>query len=330
MSEQIGWGILATGGIAKAFTRDLAVAGLTAVAVGSRSQESADAFGQEFGVPHRHPSYEALVQDPDVDIVYIATPHPGHAEAALLALEAGKHVLIEKPFTVNADEARKVTSLAAEKNLLVLEAMWPRFLPHMIRLHEILDDGTLGDVRTVIADHNQDLPKDPKHRINNPDLGGGALLDLGIYPVSFAVDMLGAPTRVSAMASFTATGVDRQTAILLEHEGGRQSLLHTALDTKGPNTASVIGTLGRVDIDSVWYSPTSFTVYDNTGGMVERYESSIEGRGMQYEALEAERLIRAGEIASPRLSPAESVAIMDVLDDIRSQIGLRYPGEAPA
>jgi len=330
MADTIGWGILATSGIAGAFTKDLAVAGLRAAAVGSRSQESADEFGERYGIPNRHGSYEALVADPDVDIVYISPPHSAHADAALLALEAGKHVLVEKPFTLNADEARRVTALGAERGLLVLEAMWTRFLPHMLRLHEILDAGTLGDVRTVIADHNQDTPKDPQHRMNNPELGGGALLDLGVYPVSFAVDILGGPTSVSALAAFTDTGVDRQTAILLEHADGRQSVLHAALDTRGPNRAAVIGTLGRVEIDAVWYAPTSFTVYDHTGEVIERYESDIQGRGMQFQALEAERLIREGETASPRLSPAESVLVMDVLDEVRRRIGLVYPGETPA
>jgi predicted dehydrogenase len=330
MTDEIGWGILATGGIANGFTKDLAVAGLRAVAVGSRSQERADAFGERHSIPHRHGSYESLVADPDVDIVYVATPHSGHAEAALLALEAGKHVLVEKPFTVNAHEARSVTRLAAERQLLVLEAMWTRWLPHMLRLHEILDAGTIGDVRTVLAEHHQDTDKNPEGRMLNPELGGGALLDLGIYPVSFAVDVLGAPHSVLATASFTDTGVDRQTAIVLEHEGGRQSVLHTALDTRGANRAVVLGTLGRIELDPVWYMPTSFTVYDSAGEVVERYESRIEGRGMQFQALEAERLIRAGETASPRLSPAETVRIMEVLDDVRRQIGLSYPGEASA
>lgn len=330
MTESIGWGILATGGIAAAFTENLAVAGLRAAAVGSRSPESAAAFGATFGVPNRHGSYADLVADPDVDIVYIATPHPGHAAAALLALEAGKHVLVEKPFTLNAAEARAVTALAAERRLLSLEAMWTRFLPHMRRIHEILDAGTLGEVRTVLADHNQDLPKDPGHRLNDPQLGGGALLDLGVYPVSFAVDILGGPTTVSAVAAFTPTGVDRQTAIVLEHEGGRQSVLHTALDTRGPNRAVVLGTLGRIEIDPVWYTPTGFTVYDNVGEVIERYESAVEGRGMQYQALEAERLITAGETASPLLSPQESVLVMDVLDTVRERIGLRYPSETAA
>lgn len=321
------WGILATGGIASAFAEDLKVAGLDLAAVGSRSVESAERFASKHGVARAHGSYEALVADPEVDIIYIATPHPAHAENAVLALEAGKHVLVEKPFALNAVEARRITELAAARGLFVLEAMWTRFLPHMVRAREIIAAGALGEVRTLIADHNQNLSKDPLNRINNPELGGGALLDLGVYPVSLAVDLLGAPTRVLATASMTETGVDRQTAILLEHDGGRQSVLHTALDTRGPNTAVIIGTLGRIEIDSVWHSPTSFTVYDNTDQVVDRYESTVDGRGRQFQALEAERCVAAGETGSRYLPPAESVLIIDVLDEVRKQIGLVYPGE---
>jgi predicted dehydrogenase len=323
----VRWGILATGGIAAAFTKDLAVAGHTATAVGSRNLESAQEFARKYGIPQAYGSYEELVADSDVDVVYIATPHSSHAENALLALEAGKHVLVEKPFTLNAAEAREVVELAARKGLFVMEAMWTRFLPHMVRVREIIAAGTLGDVRTVIADHMQDLPKDPEHRINNPALGGGALLDLGIYPVSLAFDILGSPTSVRAAATKTQTGVDRQTAIVFEHEGGRQSVLHTALDTRGPNTATIVGTLGRIEIDSAWLSPTSFTVYDNTDKVIDRYESPEEAHGMHHEATETARAIEAGETFSPLLSPAESVAIMTSLDQVRAQIGLVYPGE---
>jgi len=321
------WGILATGGIASSFVKDLAVAGLDVVAVGSRTPESARRFAEKHEVPRAHGSYADLVADPGVDIIYVATPHPGHVDNAILALEAGKHVLVEKPFTINANEARRVTELASAKGLFVLEAMWTRFLPHMKRIHEIIDAGTIGDVRTVIADHNQKLSTDPENRINNPDLGGGALLDLGIYPVSFAVDILGAPTQVLATASRTETGVDRQTAIILEHDDGRQSVLHTALDTRGPNRAAIVGTLGRIEIDAVWYSATSFTVFDATGEVVERYESSVEGNGRQFQAIEAERLIAEGETESALLPPSESVVIMEVLDRVREKIGLVYPGE---
>ena len=262
MSGNIRWGILGTGGIAHAQTKDLIGNGFTVTAVGSRAQESADAFAAEFEIPTAHGSYEGLVADPEVDAVYVSTPHPFHASAALLALRAGKHVLVEKPFTLNAAEAREVVSVASANRLVILEAMWTRYLPHMLRIREIIAAGTLGKVRTLIADHDQLLSKEPEHRINNPELGGGALLDLGIYPVSFAFDVFGAPSSVNATASFTTTGVDRQIAIVFGYADGQQAVLHAALDTLGPNRAAIIGTEGRIEIDSVWYSPTTFTVSD--------------------------------------------------------------------
>jgi predicted dehydrogenase len=327
MTGQIRWGILGTGFIADSFVSDIIADGMTVTAVGSRSQESADAFAARHKIPAAHASYDDLVADPDVDIVYVATPHPMHAENATLALNAGKHALVEKAFTLNASEAQSLVDLAAEKNLVVLEAMWTRWLPHMVRLREILAAGTIGDVRTVIADHNQKLPSDPKHRINAPELGGGALLDLGIYPVSFAWDMLGEPATIAAISSPTATGVDRQTAILFGYPDGQQAVLHTALDTAGPNAASVIGTRGWVALKGTFYAPTSFTVFDSDGAVLEEYDGAVAERGMQYQAREAERLISAGLTAGDILPPAESVAIMRTLDEIRRQIGLRYPGE---
>jgi predicted dehydrogenase len=197
MSSTFRWGILGTGWIAEMFVTDLKATGIAVTAVGSRSQESADEFGSRFDIPSRHPSYEALVADPEVDAIYVATPHPMHAENALLAIAAGKHVLVEKPFTLNARQAAEVAEAARRAGVVVLEAMWTRFLPSMVRIREIIAAGTIGEVRTLIADHDQLLPSDPAHRINNPELGGGALLDLGVYPVSFAVDLFGAPTRVT-------------------------------------------------------------------------------------------------------------------------------------
>ncbi|MCU1425643.1 MAG: gfo/Idh/MocA family oxidoreductase, partial [Microbacteriaceae bacterium] len=293
----------------------------------SRSQESADAFAARHDIPTAHPSYEALAADPDVDVIYVATPHPMHAENATLVLRAGKHVLVEKPFALNAAQAKSVTDLAAEQNLVVLEAMWTRWLPHMVRLREIIAAGTIGQVRTVIADHNQKLPTDPLHRINNPDLGGGALLDLGIYPVSFAWDILGEPSTVTAISSPTATGVDRQTAILLGYPDGQQAVLHTALDTAGPNTGSVIGTDGWIALDKTFYTPTSFTVFDSAGTVVETFDEKVAERGMQFQAWEAERLIADGAGEGDVLPPSETVAILATLDEVRRQIGLRYPGE---
>jgi predicted dehydrogenase len=228
---------------------------------------------------------------------------------------------------MNAAEARDIVELAAEKNLVVLEAMWTRWLPHMIRVREIIAAGTLGDVRTIIADHNQDLPDDPNHRILNPDLGGGALLDLGIYPVAFAWDLFGKPASVTAIATMTPTKVDQQTAILLGYDGGQLAVLHTALDTLGPNTAAVIGTQGRIEIDSIWYAATSFTVYDGEGAVVERYDAPVLSRGMQFEAMALEQIVADGRLEGDELPPEETVGIMETLDEIRRQVGLRYPSD---
>ena len=327
MTERLRWGILGTGGIARLFTSDLLTTGFTVAAVGSRTQGAADAFAADHGIPRAHGSYEALVADPDVDAVYVSTPHPFHAAGALLALEHGKHVLVEKPFTLNAAEARAVVDLAREHRLVVLEAMWTRWLPHMVRVRELLASGALGEVRAVLADHDQKLPVDPAHRLQDPALGGGALLDLGIYPVSFAWDVLGAPSVVHAISSPTPTGVDRQTAILFGYPGGEQAVLHTQLDARGPSAAAIIGTEARIQIDPVWYMPTSFSLIDPSDTVIERFEQEVPGRGMQFQAAELERLVAAGELAGEILPPEESVAIMGTLDEIRRQIGLRYPGE---
>ena len=328
MTDALRWGILATGGIAHQFAGDLVKNGFTVQAVGSRSQAFADAFAAEFGIPSAHPSYEALVADPDVDIIYVSTPHPFHAANAALALNAGKHVLVEKPITVNAAEARALAALAESKNLLLLEAMWTRFLPHMARIRELIAADALGEVRSLIADHTQDLPDDPGHRINALALGGGALLDLGIYPISFASALFGPPETILASATFKGTGVDAQVATIFRYAGGQIASLLSASDTKGPNTASILGTAGRIDIDEVWYSPTSFRLYNSANEVVEAYETpAFVGRGMQFQAAEAERLVAAGLTTSPLLTITESVQIMETLDAIRAQIGLVYPGE---
>ncbi len=321
------WGILATGGIAGAFASDLRTAGLDLVAVGSRSQESADAFAARFDIAHAHASYEALVADPDVDIIYVSTPHPMHHENARLALEAGKHVLVEKAFTVDRAQAEDLQRLAAERGLLAMEAMWTRYLPHMVRIREIIAAGTLGEIRAVTADHTQSLPTDPAHRLNDLTLGGGALLDLGIYPISFIWDVLGAPTSITAKARLIETGADAEVATIMTHEGGAISTSLSSSRAAGPNAASVIGTTARIDIDRVWYTPTSFRVVQTDGTVVEEYASEVDGRGMQYQALAAERLVRDGLLAGDILPIAESVAIMGTLDEIRAQIGVRYPNE---
>ncbi|MDJ0338137.1 Gfo/Idh/MocA family oxidoreductase [Cryobacterium sp. PH31-O1] len=328
MTDLIRWGILATGGIAHLFTKDLVQNGHTVQAVGSRSQNTADAFAAEFDISTAHQSYEALVNDPEVDVIYVSTPHPFHAEHAMLALNAGKHVLIEKPIALNAHEARQIVDLATSKNLLVLEAMWTRFLPHMVRIREILASGTLGDVRSLLADHTQDLPDDPEHRLNSMALGGGALLDLGVYPVSFAHAVFGTPDTIVASASFKSTGADAQVATIFRYGDGQIATTFSASNTLGPTTASILGTNGRIDIDAVWYAPTGFRVLDQRGEVVETFTTpSFTGRGMHFEAMEAERVIRDGTFTSEVMSANESVAIMQTLDTVRAQIGLHYPGE---
>ncbi|MDY0910994.1 Gfo/Idh/MocA family oxidoreductase [Microbacterium sp. CFBP9034] len=326
-SPGLRWGILGPGGIARAFASDLRTAGLDLVAVGSRSLDSASAFATEFGAARAHGSYEELVSDPEVDIVYIATPHPFHAEQAILALEHGKHVLVEKPFTLTADEAAAVRAVAAERGLLAMEAMWTRYLPHMVRIREIVAAGTLGEVRLVTADHTQLISSDPSHRLNALELGGGALLDLGIYPISFAWDILGEPLSITAAARLGETGADSEVATIMSHVSGALSTSISASRSAGPNTAHVIGTDARIDIDSVWYNATSFRVITADGTVLEEYASDIQGRGMQYQAIAAERYIAAGLTDSEILPIDETVAIMESLDEIRVMIGVRYPGE---
>ncbi len=322
------WGILATGGIATSFTSDLRHAGLDVAAVGSRSAESSARFAERFEIPRAHGSYEELVADPDVDIVYVATPHPLHAENALAAIAHGKHVLVEKAFTQDAAQAAAVRDAARSAGVLAMEAMWTRYLPHMAWVRELVRGGRLGEVRTVTADHTQSLPTDPSHRINALALGGGALLDLGIYPISFAWDLLGAPDSLVARGRLGETGADTEVATISTHAGGAISTTVSSSRAAGPNVAHVIGTAARIDIDHVWYTPTTARLTLPDGTVAETWENRVTGRGMQYQALAAERIIADGGRDSDLLPIGETVAIMAALDDIRAQLGVSYPGES--
>ncbi len=326
-TTSLRWGILATGGIAHAVTSDLVANGIAVQAVGSRRAESAAQFAAEFGIPNVHSSYEALVADPEVDVIYVATPHPFHAEHASMALNAGKHVLVEKPFALNAEQARQVAELAATRGLVVLEAMWTRFLPHMQRIREILDAGPIGEVRSLIADHTQQLSEDPAHRMNSLELGGGALLDLGIYPISFASWLFGAPESIQATATFKATGADAQIATTFRYANGAIAATLSASDVQGPNRATILGTAGRIDIDGVWYAQTNFRVLDADDTVIEEYVSVRNGGGKHYQAVALEALVARGERIDARIPLEETVQIMQTLDAVRAEIGLRYPGE---
>jgi predicted dehydrogenase len=323
-----GWGILATGGIAAAFTADLRTAGLRVAAVGSRTEASARAFADAHGIPNAHGSWEALAADPSVDVIYIATPHPAHAAAATVALEHGKHVLIEKPFTLNAAEAEQVLALAEERGLIALEAMWTRWLPHMLEIRGLLQSGAIGEPQALLVDHTQALPTDPKHRINDPALGGGALLDLGVYPLSYAVDLFGAPVGREVAATFTGTGVDQRVSGVLVHDGGAHTVFSTALNLAGPNTAVILGTAGSIAIEPTWYTPTGYTVFDQERKIVTTSRPQVDGRGMQLQALELERLIREGLTESERMPHAQTLDVLRLMDGVRADIGLVYPQEA--
>ena len=327
MTDKIRWGILSTGWIAKKFAEGLSVLpDAEIVAVGSRAQETADAFGDEYGVPHRHASYEALVGDQDVDVIYIGTPHPFHKDNAILSLEAGKAVLLEKPFTINAGEAEKVIALAREKGLFLMEAMWSRYIPIIVKLRELLAEGAIGEVRMLTADLGFRSEFDPKSRLFNLELGGGALLDVGIYPISFASMVLGTPARIASMAHLGQTGVDEQAGIVFGYDGGQLAILHTALQTSTTIEATVMGTKGKIRVHSAWFYGTTLTL-SIEGRDDEAISLPYEGNGYNFEAAEVMRCLHEGKLESDVMPLDETLAIMQTLDTIRAQWGFKYPME---
>ena len=316
MSERLRWGVIGTGGIAEVFAADLALTDSgRVVAVGSRELERADAFALRHGVPNRHGSYESLVADAEVDAVYVATPHPMHHADAELALRAGKPVLVEKPFTVTAAQARELVALARERGLFLMEAMWTRFLPHVARIRELLAEGALGEIVTVIADHGQWFAEDREHRLFAPELAGGALLDLGVYPVAFASMVLGEPTEILSMITPAFTGVDGQTSILLRYANGAQAVLTCTLSAKSPTRAAIVGTRARIEVEGDFYAPSRFTLIGRDGEQVS-FDGSREGRGLRFEADEVARCLREGLLESPLMPLDESVSIMETMDAV--------------
>ena len=330
MADRIRWGIAGTGGIASKFAEDLALLpDAELVAVGSRGQASADAFGDRFGIAHRHVGHAALAADPEVDAVYVAVPHTGHCEAALAAIGNRKAVLVEKPFTLNAAEAEQMITAARAAGTFLMEAMWVRFLPHYVQVRELLAEGRIGEVRAVVSDRGETLSTDPLHRINNPELGGGALLDLGIYPISFASMVTGGrlPVRVEAVARRTETGVDAQSSMVFEYPNGAHAAISTSLDARGANRASITGTEGHIVLSRPWarVSPVELILNDET---VRSTTLPHEGIGLRHQAREVGRCLRAGELESPVIPLDETLAVMRTLDLVRERIGLKYPGEA--
>ena len=316
-SRPLRWGVMGTGGIAATFAADLALTASGRIAaVGSRRLDTATGFGERFAIPHRHASYAALVADPEVDVVYVATPAPAHLEGARLALGAGKPVLVEKPFTMDAEQAQELVALARGAGLFLMEAMWTRFLPHMVQIRRLLADGALGTIVTVTADHGQYFD-DPSHRLFAPELGGGALLDLGVYPVSFASMVLGAPERVISIVTPALRGVDGQTSMLFGYGTGAHALLTCTLSAKTPTRAAIAGSDARIEIDGDFYRPTSFSLIPRDGEP-RRFEVAHEGGGLRHQADEVARCLAEGMLESPVMPLDESVAIMRTMDAVRA------------
>ncbi|CAN2205431.1 MviM Predicted dehydrogenases and related proteins [Candidatus Nanopelagicaceae bacterium] len=324
--SNFNWGILGPGGIAKAFAEDLKrLDGHSIAAVGSRTLSNAQSFANTFGGT-AYGSYEELVADPQVDAIYVATPHPAHKENVILALNAGKPVLCEKPFAVNAVEAQQMVDAAHKNGVALMEAMWARFLPHYAQVREIIASGVLGKIHTIQADHGQRLADQNIPRLVEPSLAGGALLDLGIYPVSFAHMILGNPSKITSSAVLTDKGVDAQTSMIFDYDDGAQAVLNTTMIEQTPCRAVVAGLNGWLEIDRTFYNPASMRVVLNDGTTTE-YPSSYVGHGLREQAEVFKQLVTSGQQQSQILNWQDTVDIMKTLDQVRSQIGLKYPFE---
>ena len=316
MTEPLRWGIISTGGIAHTFVNDLQFTdSCVAVAVGSRTLESANSFGDQFGIAHRYGSYEELVRDPAVDCVYVGTPHPMHFENAMLAMASGKPVLVEKAFTMSEHEANELIEVARAKKLFLMEAMWTRCLPHVAAVKDLIAAGELGDIVAVQVDHGQYFDYDPASRLFSPELGGGALLDLGVYPVSFASMLLGTPSKIEKMIEWAPSGVDRQVSMIFGYLNGAQAYLNTTSAAKTPTTATISGTKARIEIDGDFYAPSAFTLITR-GGNSRRFEFTTQGRGLHFEAAEVARCLRSGLLESPLMPLGETASIMRTMESI--------------
>jgi len=325
--NKIRWGILGTGRIASDFARallDTPDAAITAVA--SRSLDKAVAFGREFHIDACYGSYQELADANDVDVIYVATPHPMHAENTLMALHAGKAVLCEKAFTINRREALEVVELARAQGLFLMEAMWSRFMPAIAEVKRIVASGEIGAVHQLSADFGFCATTDPAHRLHNKELGGGALLDLGIYPLSLAADLMGPIASVQAMAELGPTGTDLQSTFMLRHEGGGVSVGMCSLRANTPRELTVSGELGYIRMHAPFHHSQSVTVV-LAGGTTRNIATPYLGNGYTHEAVEVMRCMRAGLIESPRMSHSQTLALMGWLDTMRAQIGLSYAAD---
>lgn len=325
----VRWGIVGPGGIARGFAADLALlddAVITAVA--SRSQERADAFAAEFDVPAAYDDVRALADDPEVDAVYVATVAARHAPETLLLLEAGKPVLCEKPFALNATQARRMADTAAANGVFCMEALWSRFLPSYRVLQEVLGEGRIGEPLQVDAEFALRWPFDPAHRHFDLSTGGGGLLDLGVYPVQLCTLVLGQPEQVVAAGHVGTTGVDEQVAAVLRHPGDRLGVVKAALRVSLACGARISGTEGWIAVPPMMHCPAYLDVH-GLGGH-ERIDTAHEGNGLRFQVEEVHRCLAEGRLESDVHPLATTIAHAEILDTIRAEVGVVYPGEDTA
>ncbi|MCU1530312.1 MAG: oxidoreductase [Frondihabitans sp.] len=322
------WGLIGPGWIAGEFVDAVhAHSEQRFVAVASRSADRAAAFARAHGIDGAFGSADEMLGRSDIDVVYIASPPGAHLGEGLAAIAAGKHVIIEKPLTSTAVEAQTLADAARSAGVLLMEAMWTRYLPQTSVIQRLLDDGALGDVRSLLANHGQAIPAGPGHRLYRSDLGGGALLDLGIYPVQFDSMVLGAPTRVVAVGGMTDTGVDAYSSIILTHEGGAQSTLTTSMITRTPNSAVIAGSEAHLELGSSFYTPTTLTLTGNGAvGETNSWSDSTGLRGfdaLSWEATALARFVGEGRTESPLHTLDETVSILATIDRAREQLELQ-------
>jgi predicted dehydrogenase len=327
--REIRWGVVGPGRIAESLVPDLAhVPGARWTAVASRSAGRAADFAHRHGIERAHGSYADIVADPDVDVLYVATPHPQHHAIALAALRTGKALLVEKTFTATTAGAAEVVALARETGVFTMEAMWTRFQPAVVALRELVADGAVGEVRMVAADLGVAREYDPADRLFARELGGGALLDLGVYVVSFAQMLLGTPDTVAAAGSRFPTGVDAEAGLLLGYADGRSATLAVSLRHPLPGAARVYGTGGWIDVLPRFHHPQTIVLH-RAGAEPETITRPQTGGGYSHELAEVTDCLRAGRPESTVMPLADTLAVQDVLGRAAEQLGVSFT-EAPA
>jgi predicted dehydrogenase len=319
------WGIIGAGSIARQFAEGLRrISGARLTAVAATSQQSADRFGEQFDVPERYPAAERFVEKAGVDVVYVATPHSCHHPHTLICLERGLPVLCEKPLAINARQAREMVDTARGKGVFLMEAMFTRFLPLMKKEREVVESGAIGEVRQITADFGFRAGLDSTHRLFNPALGGGALLDIGIYPLALASSLFGPPTTIAAASDLGETGVDEQTVVALAHRKGELAWLSCAIRTATAQEAVIFGTDGWLRIHFPWWKSTRYTL-----AVAGRKEQAVEipygPSAYVHEAVAVMQALKEGRTEEPLMPLDETLSLARTMDTIRAQIGLRYP-----